>query len=68
MKILAFTCNIILFIFTCLVLVTDGLPREAIYIVFTLWTLSTLILSAVVILRIGASEGWLNEGSARPGR
>ena len=59
MKIVAVICNIVLFGFTCLVLVTDGPPKGASYIVFTLWSLFTLILNAVVISRSGASDGWL---------
>ena len=56
MKIVAVILNIVLFGFTCLVLVTDGPPQEASYIVFTVWWLMTLILSAVVISRSGASR------------
>ena len=59
MKIVAVICNIVLFGFTCLVLVVDGLPKGTSYIVFTLWSLLTLILSSVVISRSGASDGWL---------
>lgn len=59
MKIAAVICNIVLFLFTCFVLVTDGPPKGASYIVFTLWSQLTRILSAVVISRIGASDGWL---------
>ena len=59
MKISAIICNIILFLFTSLVLVTDGPPTETIYIVFTLWTFLTLILNTVVISRIGVGDGWL---------
>ena len=59
MKILAIICNIILFLFTCLVLVTDGPPTETIYIVFTLWTFLTLILNTVVISRIWVGYDWL---------
>jgi hypothetical protein len=40
-----------------LVLVIDGPPKGAGYIVFTLWSLLTLILNAVVIFRSGASDG-----------
>jgi hypothetical protein len=57
MKIVAVILNIVLFAFICLVLVTDGLPTKANYIVFTFWSLMTLILSAVVILRHRASNG-----------
>jgi hypothetical protein len=56
MKISVINCNIILFLFTCLVLATDGLPTETIYIVFTLWTFLTLILNTVVISRILAGN------------
>ncbi len=58
MKIAAVICNIVLFGFTCMVIATDGFPEAALYIVFTLWTLATLGLTALIISRIGASEGW----------
>jgi NADH:ubiquinone oxidoreductase subunit 4 (subunit M) len=58
MRILAGICNVVLFGFTCLVLVIDGFPKEVSYIVFTLWSVLTLILSAVVIFRWG-NDGWL---------
>ncbi len=57
MKTLAVICNAALFGFTCLVLLVDGPPEGASYIVFTLWLLFTLILSSVVISRTGANEG-----------
>ncbi len=60
MNFVAVVCNALLFLFTGFVLLTDGVPRQASYIVFTLWVLLTLILSAVVISRIGASDGWLD--------
>ena len=59
MKILAIICNIILFLFTCFVLVTDGPPTETIYIVFTLWTFLTLILNTVMISGIRVGNGWV---------
>jgi uncharacterized membrane protein len=52
MKIAAIICNIVLFVFHCFVLLTDGFPREAGYIVFTLWSFFTMILSAVLIWRM----------------
>ena len=55
MRIAAVICNIVMFAFLCLVLRTDGLPTQAAYIVFTLWSLMTLILSAVVLSRRGMS-------------
>ena len=45
-----------MFGFICLVLATDGPPKEAGYIVFTIWELLTLVLSAVVISRSGAGR------------
>ena len=59
MRIVALFCNIGLFLFTCFVLLTDGPPKETVYIILTMWALLTLILSAVVIIRVGASDGWL---------
>ena len=58
MKIIAIICNIILFGFICLVLVTDGPPGDASYVIFTLWWLLTLIINTVVIFYIGARDGW----------
>ena len=52
MKIIAIIGNVFLFLFTCFILVTDGFPKKAIYIVFTVWSLLTMILSTVVISRI----------------
>ena len=59
MKISAIICNIILFLFTCLVLVTDGPPTKTIYLVLTLWTFLTLILNTFIISRIGVGNRWL---------
>lgn len=59
MKIVAIICNIILFVFTCIVIAVDGPSREAVYIIFTLWWLLTLILNPVVIYRSGVRDGWL---------
>jgi hypothetical protein len=60
MKIIAIICNVILFGFICLVLITDGLPRDTIYIVINLWLILTLIFNFVVIFLSGANDGWLN--------
>jgi hypothetical protein len=56
MKIGAIICNIVLFGFTCLVLVTDGPAQETAYVVFGLLLLLVPILNAVVLFRpaIGA--------------
>jgi formate hydrogenlyase subunit 3/multisubunit Na+/H+ antiporter MnhD subunit len=58
MKIIAIICNIILFGFICLVIVTDGPPRDASYVIFTLWWLLTLILNSVAIFHFGMRDGW----------
>ena len=60
MKILAIVCNVVMFAFTCMVLATDGVSGEAVYIVFTVWALMTPILSAAVISRIGVNDGRLD--------
>jgi hypothetical protein len=59
MRIAAIICNLVLFVFACFVLVTDGSPQGAKYIVFALWSQLTRILTPVVISRIGAGNGWL---------
>jgi hypothetical protein len=59
MKIAALACNIALFLFTCMVLITDGLPAQAAYIVFTVWALSTHAFSAAVIRRMASTGGWM---------
>ena len=59
MKIVAAICNVIWFGFTCLVLVTDGLPKEAGYIFISLLHLLTPLLTLVVLFRSGASDGWM---------
>jgi len=42
-----------------LVLVTDGLPKEAGYILLSLLHLLTPLLTLVVLFRSGTSDGWL---------
>jgi len=59
MKIIAIILNVLLIGFTCLVLVTDGFPTDPVYVIFTLWSLVTLILSSVAIYYFGVNEGWL---------
>lgn len=49
MKILAVIFNIVLIGFTCLVLVTDGPPQGAAYVVLTLLTLLIPLFTAVVL-------------------
>lgn len=57
MKILTIICNIVLFVFTCFVLVTDGTPKETSYIIFTLLVLLILILNVIVLSRNGTRDG-----------
>ena len=57
MKIVSIICNIVLFGFICFVLATEGPPDETAYIIFTLWSMLTLILSVVLISRTGAANG-----------
>jgi uncharacterized membrane protein len=59
LKIVAAICNVVWFAFTCLVLVTDGLPKEAGYILLSLLHLLTPLLTLVVLFRSGTSDGWL---------
>jgi len=57
MKIAMFICNVVLFAFTCFVLLTDGVSKEAGYIAFTLLLLLVPILNLLVISRGGARVG-----------
>jgi hypothetical protein len=59
MKIFAFICNVVLFLFSCMVLAGDGLPTEPVYIFFTWWIHLTMVLNAVLVFLIGKREGWL---------
>jgi hypothetical protein len=60
MKLLIVILNVILFLFTCLVLVTDGISKETFYIVLTLLLLLVPVFNMVVIMRNGANKGWLD--------
>jgi hypothetical protein len=50
MKTAAIICNIVLFGFICLVLLTDGPPVGPYYILFTFWSLFTLIVNSTLLL------------------
>jgi formate hydrogenlyase subunit 3/multisubunit Na+/H+ antiporter MnhD subunit len=58
MKLLAFICNVALLGFTGLVIMTDGMSRQAVYVVFTLWLLLVPIFNMVVLWRSGLVPGW----------
>ena len=68
MKIATIICNVVLFLFTCFVLITDGMPGEASYIVFTLLLLLVLILNIVLITgnRINHNVLIFNKGNKEP--
>jgi ABC-type sugar transport system permease subunit len=51
MKIVAIIFNIVLFGFTCLVLVTDGPPQEAVYVFLSLLSLAVPLFSVLVLWR-----------------
>jgi len=59
MKIVAIICNIVLFGFTCMVTLTDGPPKGAGYIVFSLLLFLIPILNVFVISQSGAGGGRL---------
>lgn len=57
MRMLAVLSNVILFAFTCLVLVTDGPPTDAAYMIFSTMLLLVPILTVLVILRKEDADG-----------
>ena len=59
MTIVAVVCNVVLFLFTCFVLWTEGSSKGGGYIVLTVLLLLIPILSSAVILRGGARDGWM---------
>jgi len=60
MKLIAVILNIALFLFTCLVLITDGISKDAVYNVFSLLLLLVPIFNLVIILHDGAGSNWLD--------
>lgn len=56
MKIVAVVCNVILFVITCFIVLTEGIPRQAPYLILTLLPLLVPILSLVVLLRGGMTR------------
>jgi len=63
MKILAAICNFILIGFTCFVILTDGAPHRAAYIVFSLLLVSVPLFNLALILRKEKAEGRPEGGS-----
>jgi hypothetical protein len=57
MKTLAVLCNVVLFTFTCVVIVTDGAPTKAVYIVFALVLLMTPAFTVWVLASRAAGDG-----------
>ena len=60
MNILATILNVVLFLFTCLILWTDGLSGEAVYLLLTLLLLLVPILNLLMISTGAKSNGWFN--------
>ena len=65
MKIVAIIFNLAMFLFTCLVLATDGMPKQASYVVFSLWVQLTRIFSPVAISLVGPGAGWIGSMKAK---
>ena len=57
MKTLTVLCNVVLFGFTCLVTVTEGAPRKAEYIIFTLSLVLIPIFTVFAVVRSRAGNG-----------
>ena len=60
MKLLTVVFNIVLVVFTCLVLITDGLSKEVGYILLTLLLLFVPIFNLIIIFSSRANNDWLN--------
>jgi preprotein translocase subunit SecG len=59
MKIVVVVLNAVLFAFTCSILMVDGSPTETFYKLLTLFVLLVPLLSFLVILQSGMTDGWL---------
>src|SRR5512139_3386419 len=57
MKTLAVLCNVVLFIFTCFVLATDGAPTKTVYIIFAVVLLMTPVVTVFALARHAAGDG-----------
>lgn len=51
MKIVAVVCNVVLLAITGLIVMTEGIPRETLYLILTLLPLSVPVLNLVALLR-----------------
>lgn len=60
MKLITVFLNVAMFVFTSFVLLTDGIPKEVGYIIFTILLLFVPIFNLVIILRNRADYGWLD--------
>jgi len=60
MKLLTVVFNIVLVVFTCLVLITDGLSKEVGYILLTLLLLFVPIFNLIIIFNSRANNDWLD--------
>ncbi len=57
MKTLTVVCNVAFFVFTCMVLATDGVPKEVPYILLTLAVLLVPILTVFALWRSSMATG-----------
>jgi hypothetical protein len=60
MKLIVIFCNIFLVVYTCFVLITDGISKEALYIVLTLLLLLVPVFNLAMILYYSTGIGWLD--------
>jgi hypothetical protein len=60
MKLITVVFNIVLVVFTCLVLITDGVSKEVGYILLTLLLLFVPIFNLIIIFSSRANNGWLD--------
>ena len=66
MRVVAVVSNIVLFAFTCFVLLTDGVSREVPYLILTVLLLFVPIVSSVVLLRRRAKGDGQDAHDERP--
>jgi len=59
MKLAAAVFNIVLFVFTCFILLSEGISEKLIYIVYSLLLLLIPVLNLVMIVRSRAYNDWL---------
>jgi hypothetical protein len=58
MKLITLLCNVIFFLFLILVVITDGVPKETFYVVFTLLSFLIPVFNVAVILTCCKNMKW----------